>query len=212
MTSFKTIVHTPDIERDEHPVVFMLHGYGSHEEDLMALSEYFPAHYELVSLRAPIELGMGGYAWYSLNYNQAGELKGNLTEALKARDELIEYFSHYLLEHNINSRNAFLLGFSQGAILSYAIALNHPELFEKIACLSGYFWEELVGLKAQKSDYPLRFFCSHGTYDDVIPVQWASKSVQILSHYGIACTYKEYPTGHFLSADNIKDLITFLEN
>ena len=212
MTSFKIIVREPEEDRDEHPVVFMLHGYGSHDGDLMALSEYFPTHYELVSLRAPISLGMGGYAWYSLNYDSTGKLSGNLQEALDARDELTTFFSRYILENSINSRSVYLLGFSQGAILSYAIALNHPELFEKVACLSGYFWEELVEFKAQKSDYSLRFFCSHGTFDDVIPVQWASKSPELLSHFGIPCTYKEYPSGHFLSADNIKDLIAFLEN
>ena len=46
-------------------VLFLLHGYGSHEEDLFSFANYLPEDYLIISLRAPLSLSFGGYAWYS---------------------------------------------------------------------------------------------------------------------------------------------------
>ena len=48
------------------PLLVLLHGYGSNEEDLMGLSAYLDARFLLVSIRAPYALDMGGFAWFSL--------------------------------------------------------------------------------------------------------------------------------------------------
>ena len=45
------------------PILFLLHGYGSHEEDLFSFANYLPEEYLIISLRAPLSLGFGGFAW-----------------------------------------------------------------------------------------------------------------------------------------------------
>jgi len=58
----------------------------------------------------------------------------------------------------------------------------------------------------------LRVFMSHGLYDDVIPVEEARQSVAECREAGLHIDYKEYPQGHYLSEDNIRDLAVWLED
>ena len=63
----------------------------------------------------------------------------------------------------------------------------------------------------QDNDFSnLKIFASHGTADQVIPVEWARKSPAILEGLGIKTTYKEYPIGHGVSPQNFYDLKSWL--
>ncbi|MNX75737.1 Carboxylesterase 2 [compost metagenome] len=55
-------------------------------------------------------------------------------------------------------------------------------------------------------------FASHGTVDQVIPVEWARKAPDALKSLGIDVTYKEYPIGHGVSPQNFYDFKNWLEN
>ena len=61
------IYKPPQIKNDLN-IIFLLHGYGSNEEDLFSLKDFFPLDYIVISLRAPIVIGFNSYAWYSINF------------------------------------------------------------------------------------------------------------------------------------------------
>jgi phospholipase/carboxylesterase len=76
-----------------------------------------------------------------------------------------------------------LLGFSQGAILSYAIVLSHPEKISKVIALSGYLNEEIIEENYRNNDFSkLNIFASHGVVDQVIPVTWPKKTTPFWTH------------------------------
>ena len=104
------------------------------------------------------------------------------------------------------------MGFSQGTILSYAVALNYPEKVKNIIALSGYINEDILPETIKESDVAhLNFFCSHGSVDQVIPVDWARKAPIFLDALHINNVYSEYPVGHGVAPQNFYDLKAWLE-
>ena len=103
----------------------------------------------------------------------------------------------------MTAKNTFLLGFSQGTTLSYAIALSYPEKVNNIIALSGYINPELLPEDMDHKDYKnLDFFISHGTVDQVIPVQWGQQAAPFLNQFNIKNCYTEYPVGHGVAPQN----------
>ena len=90
-------IRQPLKKSDTTPVLFLLHGYGSHEEDLFSFANYLPEEYLIISLRAPLTLGFGGYAWYSIHFNENQDKWSDDSEAKKAQ-EVILYNIDYQLE------------------------------------------------------------------------------------------------------------------
>ncbi|MEN8194763.1 MAG: phospholipase, partial [Bacteroidota bacterium] len=48
----------------------------------------------------------------------------------------------------------------------------------------------------------LDFFCSHGSVDPIIPVEWARKTPEYLQNKNISHIYNEYPVGHGVAPQN----------
>jgi phospholipase/carboxylesterase len=77
--------------------------------------------------------------------------------------------------------------------------------------MSGYFNEQIAKENFKENDFSnLKIFASHGTVDQVVPVDWARKAAPTLSTLGIDITYKEYPIGHGISPQNFYDFKTCL--
>jgi phospholipase/carboxylesterase len=78
----------------------------------------------------------------------------------------------------IDANHISLIGFSQ-AILSYAVALSYPEKVQKVVAMSGYLNLEIIAEDYLKTTFKLKIFASHGTVDQVIPVDWARRTQQL---------------------------------
>ncbi|MDR6967353.1 phospholipase/carboxylesterase [Flavobacterium arsenatis] len=207
------LVREPKIKLDKNPLILLLHGYGSNEQDLFSFASELPEEYFVVSARAPYDLQYGSYAWYAINFD-ADENKFSDHEQAKTSRDLIAGFIDELIEnYPIDKENITLIGFSQGTILSYAVGLSYPEKVQRIIALSGYLNEEIIKDNFQENDFSnLKMFISHGTVDQVIPVDWAKKAPGILENLGIKTVYKEYPVGHGVAPQNFFDLKNWLES
>ena len=195
---------------DTGPVLFLLHGYGSHEEDLFSFANYLPEEYLIVSLRAPLSLSFGGYAWYSIHFNEAQDKWSDDAEAKKAQEIILYNIDYHLSQFKLKTQKVSLLGFSQGAILSWAVGLSHPERIDKIIALSGYVNENIFSYAKEGLDQ-LRIFSSHGTQDPTLPVEWARKGIALLKEKTLEVDYKEYPAGHGINQENFTDFLSWLK-
>jgi phospholipase/carboxylesterase len=188
----------PVEKTEKPPLLLMLHGFGSNEQDLFSMAPMLNNKAMVVSLRAPISLPWGGFAWYEIDFNQLGGGKMNNLEQARSSLQLLQQeipriHEKYGTDHN----QTWLMGFSQGCILSYALSLNQPDRFSKVLALSGYILKELVPEKYPVDDLQnLDFFVSHGTQDEVLPVQWARSSAEVLEKLRINHQFREYPMGH----------------
>jgi phospholipase/carboxylesterase len=123
----------------------------------------------------------------------------------------MQNITQLLSQFPINVNDVTLVGFSQGAILSYAIALSYPQKIKQIVALSGYLNVDTMTENFEKNDFSkLRIFASHGWQDQVIPVEWARKTPALLESFGIDCTYKEYAVGHGVAPQNFFDFKAWL--
>ena len=62
-------IREPKIKLDKNPLLLLIHGYGSNEEDLISFATELPDEYYVVSVRAPYNLQYGSYAWYAINFD-----------------------------------------------------------------------------------------------------------------------------------------------
>lgn len=206
--SLEYLIRKPKTAISKPPLLIMLHGYGSNEQDLFSFAEELPDEFLIISARAPLSLGFGSYAWYTIHFDATTSDKfSDLPEARSALSTIDLFVEELKAEYEVNEEKIFLLGFSQGTILSMAYALNHPDKIKKVIALSGYINQDLVEKPIEKERFKdLDFFVSHGSVDQVIPVEWARKTPPFLDKLNIKNEYHEYPVGHGVAPQNFFDL------
>jgi phospholipase/carboxylesterase len=209
--SLEYLIREPKIKLDKNPLLLLLHGYGSNEEDLFSFAAELPEDYYVVSARAPYNLQYGSYAWYAINFDADQNKFSDNTQARISRDLIAKFIDELTTNYPIDSSNVTLIGFSQGTILSYAVAISHPEKVQRVVAMSGYVNQDILEDNYLKNSFSnLKIFASHGTADQVIPLEWGRKAKPFLENLGIKITYKEYPIGHGVSPQNFYDFKNWL--
>ena len=188
----------------------MFHGYGSDENDLFSFASELPEELLIISVRAPYAIQPYGNAWYAINFEADKGKWSDNEQAIKSRDLIVKFIDEALQTYPINSENVTLLGFSQGTILSYAVALTYPEKIKNVIALSGYINPDILEIDSNKDYTKLNFYCSHGSVDQVIPVQWARQVEPFLIKHHIKHVYSEFPVGHGVAPQNFYDLKEWL--
>ena len=190
-------------------VLFLLHGYGSNKEDLFSFSNYLPPHFAVIALNAPIALPFGGYAWYELEFTADMKRLSNYGQAHSSLKRLKENIKHYCDQYQLDKSQVSCIGFSQGAILSWALGLDAPKQIQQIIGLSGLIDPELL-LQPLHTYRDIVAFASHGREDATLPIDYARESIGTLNINNPDISYKEYPTGHTISQENFNDMLQWL--
>ena len=206
------LIRAPKTILDKNPLLLLLHGYGSNEEDLFSFASELPDEYFVVSARAPYDMMYGSYAWYAINFDADENKFSDIAQAKNSRDLIVNFIDELISEYPIDANNVTLIGFSQGSILSYAVVLSYPEKVQRLVAMSGYLNTEMATDNFKENDVSkLKIFASHGKVDQVIPVEWARKTEPALAALGISIVYKEYPIGHGVAPQNFYDFKNWLE-
>lgn len=191
-----------------HPTLVMLHGRGADEEDLLGLSHEYDSRLMILSARAPHPFPFGGgYTWYDV-----GEV--GTPEPATFRDScerLSRFVDDALAHYPIDPARLYLLGFSMGTVMSFALSLSRPQLVRGVIANSGYV-PEGTHLRLQWRDLAhMDYFIAHGTQDPVIPVDCARRSRELFRQSNATVTYKEYPMGHQIGEESLADSVAFLD-
>ncbi|MGY8922237.1 MAG: alpha/beta hydrolase [Flavobacteriales bacterium] len=188
------------------PVIFLIHGYGSNADDLFSFAPYLPKSHVVISLQAPLALGNESFAWYQLGIDSTGAVTSEINDAWNVVDLLIENIESLLPKNSLDPNDISLFGFSQGAIISWALAFQHPKKVRRIIALSGLIHDSVP--TSSKPEFIA--YAAHGTSDSVIPVESARKHILPLSHLYKEIQYQEFPDGHEVSQENFKALIQWI--
>ncbi|MGO3182030.1 MAG: alpha/beta hydrolase [Aequorivita sp.] len=195
------------------PVIIMLHGFGSDENDLFSFASELPEEYAIISLKAPIKMEPYGNAWYNIYFDDSQGKFSDDVQAIASRELVSKCIDEVIEKYKVDGENVTLLGFSQGTILSFAVALSYPEKVKNVIGLSGYINEEILKEGYKDNDFSkLSVYTSHGSVDQVIPVDWARKTKPFLKNLNIDCVYSEYPVGHGVAPQNFHELKNWLSS
>jgi len=194
------------------PLILMMHGYGSDENDLFSFAGYLPKEYTIVSAKAPYKIQPFGNAWYAINFDADQKKFSDIDQAISSREKIKAFIKEVISAYNIDEKEVTLLGFSQGTILSFATALTYPKLIKNVVGLSGYIDKNMIDLKPKEEYSHLNIFTSHGTMDQVIPVSWAKKTPEFLKTLDIKHVYKEFASAHGVSQENFMSFLDWLSN
>ena len=195
------------------PLVIFLHGFGSNEQDLFGIKDALPSTWTYLSARAPMAVDSQGYRWFTKTPGD-GDYDG-VSADLQSSARLIEDFvTQATAKYHTRSDRVFLVGFSQGAIMSYEVALRQPQWVRGIAALSG---SVLPVLKAELKPDPrldtLAIFIGHGTLDQALPYASATQANELLSGLGLKPEFHTYPgMNHTISELEVQDLKAWLQN
>ena len=205
------LVREPKIKSDKPPVIILLHGVGSNKEDLFSFANQLPEKYLVISAQAPITLGGNCFAWYPVDFS-TGKPVFNFEQEESSRHTIIEFIEQLKKKFSLNEKEIYLCGFSQGAIMSYSVALTRPDLVKGIAVMSGRLLEEIKSKIARKEKLQyLKVFISHGLNDNTLPINYAKSADAYLKTLNIIPTFKEYRASHEINSEMLNDLIHWLK-
>jgi phospholipase/carboxylesterase len=194
-----------------HPAILAMHGWGSNALDLMGLAPYI-ARGRCLTLcpQGPLEVEIGavnGHGWYQLRIGAPPDM-----EAIgKAADRLMSFVDVALKRYPIDRNKLIVMGFSQGGVMAYNLAIRHPDRFAALVALSTWLPEELAELAGDREALArMPTLIQHGRADDMIDIAKAHQSVERLRDLKVPLVYREYDCGHEITVDAIQHLSTFL--
>ncbi len=202
----------PDDGTDDEPApaVFVLHGRGADEEDLLPVAAELPDDHHVVSLRAPDPL-QGGYTWYELDLS-AGGLESSQPDAEDFRrslDLIVESVEAAVDAYGLDADRIGLLGFSQGAITSLSLLLEAPDRYAWVVALHGYLAESHADLDPDGIEgKPV--FVGAGAGDRVIPESRTTAAVDQLESVGADVTHGSFPGGHGIGPQELEAVVEFV--
>lgn len=183
------------------PTAVLLHGRSGDEKVMWVFANSLPPGWLLVAPRGIKPDPDGGYTWHPRDREEWPPL-AQFDAAVTA----VTRFIHALPTlYKADPTRIYLMGFSQGAALAYAVALRQPGLVQGIAGLVGFMPECVtMGETAVLRDLPV--FMAVGKKDPLIPHEIVQRCAATLRAAGASLTYGEYDTGHRLNAEGVRDL------
>lgn len=201
----------PEDQRSGTDLVVLLHGYGSHEQDLMGLVPSLPQNVTYASLRAPVELAPGAYTWFPLDVER-------MAYSTTAARDAVEGVWAWIAGVKDQFRSVSILGFSMGMFMATSLIRSRPQEFACAVGLSGFAVdaEQGEGFEGYFHDDELAaakfpFFWGRDQEDPVIPAehveythQWATQTVKLTKvlYSGV---------GHGVAPQEVKHVGEFLQ-
>ena len=196
-----------------HPTILTLHGRGANAFDLLGLAPYLcNGKFLMICPQGPLETPIGpgafGYAWYPMSMGGPPDIGA----ILSSREKLQQFLDACLNRHPIDAKKLVVLGFSQGGVMAYSLALSNPERFAGLAVLSSWLPKELIPeLSIREAVQSLPTIVQHGSQDQMIEVQRAQDSVEQLRALRVPLTYREYDMGHEITPRSLSELSAWLD-
>lgn len=198
---------SPRTPSAQPPLIILLHGYGSNEEDLLQLAPYLPDMCQIVSLRAPLMLAPGSNCWYELAFTPSG-IVADHSQAVQSLAILRETYRAAIAQYACDPDRVAVVGFSQGAGMAGMLALSEQTVRCSVL-LSGLNPFAMLPSNDITVAQP-NVLVVHGSYDEVVPIATGHASRDAFVAHGATVQYAEYPIGHTIDLRVIAAMTSFL--
>lgn len=186
-------------------LIIVLHGRGDSAEGF----RFFPQEmgfedYNYLLLNAPIE-SYPGFSWYDFPPHQL--------EGINHSSQLLTQTLDALFEDKYSPEKTFLLGFSQGSLLTFEFGSRYKECLAGYLALSGYIYDaETIIEEMNPAVNQDNWLCTHGYEDEVLPFAHSEEQVQMLQNAGFNITFKPYHKSHTLCDPEIADIRAWIKD
>ncbi|PPF42549.1 phospholipase [Pseudoclavibacter sp. AY1F1] len=192
----------------KRPILLLMHGYGSHEDDLTSLLPAISTGFDWASLRAPIVLReqtpdeVGSYAWVPIDRPGLPDP----ASASAATDAVLAWLD----ANTPPGANVIPIGFSQGGLMVTQLLRRDPQRFEWGAVLSGFSLQgEQPGDEALARIRPAVFF-GRGDRDQIVSDATFERTTGWLAGHTTATERLYQGLAHGISPQELQDLTAFL--
>ena len=191
-------------------LLVLIHGWTGDENSMWVFTRRFPPDYWMIAPRAPHKADPSGYSWRP----PQPELFGRPSlEALKpAAEALIKLIDEYAASVKIDARQFDVVGFSQGGAMVNALGLLYPKRVRKMGVLAGFVPYQMESMIESKPLVGKNIFVAHGTKDEMVTIDRARASMDLLEKAGATITYCEDEVGHKLSSNCLRALEAYLQD
>jgi phospholipase/carboxylesterase len=185
-----------------HRTVVMLHGRSGDENVMWVFAKAIPQDWLIAAPRVINPDPDGGYSWRL----RAQDEWPTLAQFDKAGTAVAHFIRALPNLYHADPDQIYLMGFSQGTAVSYAVAIRNPGLVQGIAGLVGFIPTHCDSALEESPLVDLPIFMAVGKRDPLIPPERAAGCAQTLVMAGSDLEYHEYDTGHKLNATGMQDL------
>lgn len=189
-------------------LMLLIHGLTGDENSMWVFAQKMPGRFWMIAPRAPFSAPAGGYTWRDQAIASDSE-RHRLDQLRPNAAALIRLVDEYSDSAGIEANTFDVMGFSQGAAMSNVIAFLYPQRIRKIGILAGFVPSGLDELVLQRPLEGKPFFVTHGTRDQMVPVERARDSVAVLEQAGAKVTYCEDDVAHKVSVNCLRALKEF---
>ena len=188
-----------EIAGPAHRVIIALHGLGDRPEDFASLARPWAGLATLLIPAGPDPWGKDGHSWFPI---RAIEDSPALAEGVRRSADRV---ATLILGRTQPEDEVVVTGFSQGGMLSFALAVLHPEAVDLAIPLGGMLPSSLLPTHIPAGAAPIRAL--HGAADSRVPTAAAEDSVAKLAALGWDATIKTYAgLGHAINAEEHAEL------
>lgn len=210
--SLTHLIREPKTKAAKPPLLLLLHGVGSNEHDLFELAPHLDERFFVVSARAPIVLMPGSYAWFHVEFTPDNRIVINPDDAEQSRGLLLKFIDELVAAYALDPKHVYLMGFSQGAIISQCIALTRPDKIAGVVAMSGRVLPEVLPLTAKSEAFDrLPVMVVHGLNDQKLNISYGRNARDVWSKLPVVLTYREYAMGHEVTQASLKDIVAWLK-
>lgn len=192
------------------PTVVAIHGHGASGSDLLGLGPYLASgRVLLICPQGEFELqpGWPSFTWFE----SAPPARRTPQEFERVASRVSDFIRAAVPRYDGDPERTVVLGFSQGGTLAYRLGLADPARFRGVAALSTSLPDEAEAAANRASVASLPLLVQHGADDPTIAVERARESRDRLNALGARPDYREYPMGHEIRPDSLRDLNDWLE-
>lgn len=177
-------------------LMIILHGRGDSSEGFKMLPDFLKIdEMNYILFDAPFEY-FTGYSWYQLPPDQLTGIEYSSKLLTKVLDELFK--------DKFNAKESFLFGFSQGSLLTFEFGARYQKVLGGYIAVSGYIYDADKLLEDMNKDVnSSNWLCTHGTYDNVLPLETSKEQVETLQNGGFEIEFKTYEKDHSIDADEL---------
>jgi len=193
-------------EGKKYPVIYAMHGMGSNEIDIISVIEELNADFIIIGIRGPLTMD-SGFAYFTIKSFGNPDI-----DSFDAAIEKLEAFiDHSPSKYPIDPSRQFLLGFSQGAILSMTLALHMGNKIKGVVALSGYIPKHVKETYSIRPVHDSSIFIGHGELDSVFPLQIGKENYEFFKSRNERLSFHSYSIGHEISFKEKDDVIQWLQ-